>query len=847
MRDGRKVGGTGRRIAGADPWRAARAVRGSHVVRIAVASVVSLAMVLASPGGVPFALAQGAALNDARARGTALVDALQAARAAADRTTFDLDALAFELAFEEPDAIVALVRERIAYEAYAGTLRGAEGTLVSGAGNALDQALLLARLLRDAAYDVRIASGRLAVADAERLVGTMRPAAAAPIDRPATDVAALEAALGASEEALAAVADQARAGLADLRDESAAAATDLVARLAAADLWGTGSERADLVEEARAYHWVEFSIDGANWTPAHVAFDEGAEVRVEPDVYLTREVPADLQHRFRFQVWIEQRLGEELVAKPITEAWERPVANLFGEAFAYANVPDGMASDEVGALGDPERAFDLDEALARTTFFIPSFQGALAPGAQSFDLDGNSVASADATNPAAAVFREVGGAFGRAAGALTGEADPDAFVALTAQWIEYTLVAPGGAETGHRRTVVDRIGADRRAAGHVDPDPTISEAEVARALATTHVFMVAPGRFGDAYVLDRNVAATLAAAPYADDLLDGLEAGGGALPGAIEAYAAAARAIDHLNLFAAFDLAVPADVLAYRAEPSLVVVERPWDGARARVDVVNNRRRVLRVAADAPPRADPRAALDLGVWETRVEGLPIARGAVVRDGAFAAFAAAAAAGVPIEVLAPGSAEAVAELDLPQDARAAIVADLDAGYAVVVAAQSAKGRLPAWWRVDPASGETLGRGGDGRGVELAEYEAELAISGTLLKAGLVLSGVRAVAFCLGKGSGLAIACCVYENLLIAAGFLVIGGIIAANFAVAAIVLFVVSDLAIQTGVAVAGLMNVLPSICSSAALPRRLTLARRQGRFRARRAGRWPMASSSPAV
>src|SRR5688572_3380542 len=54
--------------------------------------------------------------------------------------------LAFELEFGQ-ERIFRFVAEQIRYQPYAGLLRGAEGTLMARAGNAADQAVLLAALL----------------------------------------------------------------------------------------------------------------------------------------------------------------------------------------------------------------------------------------------------------------------------------------------------------------------------------------------------------------------------------------------------------------------------------------------------------------------------------------------------------------------------------------------------------------------------------------------------------------------------------------------------------------------------------------------------------------------------
>jgi hypothetical protein len=65
----------------------------------------------------------------------------------------------------------------------------------------------------------------------------------------------------------------------------------------------------------------------------------------------------------------------------------------------------------------------------------------------------------------------------------------------------------------------------------------------------------------------------------------------------------------------------------------------------------------------------------------------------------------------------------ADVSTDPDTRARIELDLAAGYAVVAPKKPVEldGRArPCWWRVDPATGETLGMGYEGRGVTWAEY-------------------------------------------------------------------------------------------------------------------------------
>ncbi|CAN5745231.1 hypothetical protein BH23DEI1_BH23DEI1_12850 [soil metagenome] len=781
-------------------------------MRHLIVSVLMTGLLMLSPGAPQFVMAQAAhdASADARAVMNTLFAALESLQADIDRTRIEVEALSFEMAFEEAATIVAFVRDEIAFQQYPGLLRGAQGTLVSGAGNALDQAVLLAILLGDAGHDVRIASGRLSPEQAELLVRSMGPVDAGDAGAGRASAARFADLLGFDEGAVESVADSADDAFAEIRSEAAETARYLAATMREEGLFVAGDDIDRLVDEARTYYWVEYGFGGLGWQAAHVAFGDDVDVVVEAESYLDGEIPEELQHRFRFQVLIEQRLGGELVVKPVTAAWERPAANMFGLALSYVNLPDGIAADE---------ADDIDAALDRTTFFIPVLQDTVAPGAQSFDLDGNSLAPEDAANPAAAVFQTVGGLFGGAAGMLAGEPDPDDFVGLTAQWIEYTLVAPGGEETLHRRTVFDRIGVANREAGRLELDPNVSAADAARALTTTHTFMVAPGHYSPDFILDRSVDATLAARPVLDAALAVTVDFDAPDPIVTGDYQLDSRAVDHLNVFAAFDAGPRApDVLSYRAEPGLVVVERAAGGEQALVDVVNNRRRVFHTTPGGLPRLDHVHAIETGTWETRVEGLPISHPTARVGNVFRSMAAADAEGIPIVVLRPDAEQEIDGIHVPYETRVAILQDLRDGYVVLTPrAVPAEAELAAWWRIDPQTGETLGRGGDGRGMSLAEYTHQQAVSAALLKGGLILGGTRTLIGCGTKKTIQAYGCCVYEGVIVGGVMVGIGAIIAAYFAIPAIVLFVALDLTVGGGLMVGGMLNVLPSICTGIAM------------------------------
>src|SRR5690606_10445021 len=70
------------------------------------------------------------------------------------------------------------VHHVVRFEPYRGVLRGAQGTLASGGGNAIDQALLAATLLYDAGYDTEIRGATLSDEQVQVLLGQLRPGAA---------------------------------------------------------------------------------------------------------------------------------------------------------------------------------------------------------------------------------------------------------------------------------------------------------------------------------------------------------------------------------------------------------------------------------------------------------------------------------------------------------------------------------------------------------------------------------------------------------------------------------------------------------------------------------------------
>lgn len=656
---------------------------------------------------------------------------------------YDIDEVAFDLAFEDADTIVATVNERLVYEPYLGTLRGAAGTLASGAGNALDQALVTARLLSDAGYEARIAVADIDDDLARRVLATMQPNAVED-DVGEAGKAQLEAFLDEVEAD--AFVDRAVAAERQIGADVDAAVSLLLESVSFSD---DADER--LLAAAREYAWVEYRLGDEAWSSAHPIFAEVPEaaLQLEPDAIFDESIPEARQHRLRVQAFVERKIGSELEIVPIMEAWERPVANLFGVARTFAISPDGLA--DAGGMSD------LEALAEATNFYVPMVDGDLAPGAQFFDLLGNTVPPDAAASPMAGVFATVGEATSEATSALggLGSSEPaEPAVALTAVYLDLTVVEPGGAETTHRRTLVDRVGAEARQAGEMTLLAEMDDAQTAGALAAAHTFLLDPGRYHARYVAGRALEILSGSASYLDRVLTAI--GNDVTPPlpSSEVELGEATLAPLLLWDAMSDPDLPAEVRSFRPAPGVLMLSQRMDGAEQHVDVVANPRIVVDLSGETP-RLAPQAAVRAGAWETRTEAIPFE--GVDRPSSPSYEALAGAALLPVD-----SPEDARSRGMPEASVAAIAEDLARGYRVL-APESAAEIGAGWWRIDPVTGETLGRGLDGRGNAFLEYLTSFEVS-LAITAGFTVYGVHS---CTQIEDSTQAGCCIVQNVALAA--------------------------------------------------------------------------------
>jgi hypothetical protein len=625
-------------------------------------------------------------------------------KAGIDRSRFEPGALLAELDFDDMQ-IIDFMRASIRFEAYEGLLRGAAGTLMSRAGNSLDQAVLTATLLNEAGFEARIVQGSLSASEADRLLRSMwsdeGPAAAA---RSLTSVPG----------------SVLHVELLRLEERSDALARTLLEAMGPLDFAAIESRLLErLRSEVASYFWVEYRLGPRDpWRSLHPAFSTDVELP-EPTAagYVRSEIPNSLQHRLRVQAFIGRLQNGVCETEAVMEPWERPVAALLGKPLVYV-IFNQHQLDGVGPESD---------------LYFPIFNGEPA-GRVAFNSLGLTVPVDAAGDPAAGVISTTARRGLAAAEALSslggggaGEGAPGAdlpTLQLGAAWLEYTLIAPGGAEVRHGRSLM-RTPACRQApaAGYVTAANRLEPADL-RELTREQVLMLDPGSYPDAYVLDRLLDSLLALKPVVEASAARV---GGVASIAVDRIPEYDRLADYLIGLLFFALAERQldRGMGYRDIPSLVVFSRdlaPETTGRFSFDIVENRRRSLKPSATGP-RLDSAHLAKTGAFETLLESLLFNSDPDITENAGRLTEAGFGepAGFQLAMISPGQPAATAcRTVIPDSARAA----LENGYSLVLPECANDDSSDFWWRIDPVTGSILGMTWDGRGGETQEYGVKL---------------------------------------------------------------------------------------------------------------------------
>ena len=598
----------------------------------------------------------------------------------------------------------------------------------------MDQALLLGKLLRDAGFDARIAGVKLSEEQAMKVLAAMRQPLPPPT--PMGDASAAirvlekhgllqntptpEQQARFEEFFLHPPAVDGTKAFDQVENTTVFIKQQLQRRQAQP---GASDVNALMVEEARDYYWVQFRDAAADgWRDVHPVFTADPPFPTpSAERYLSGEIPAEIQHRLRFQMFIERWVGGRLETVAVSKPWERPVANLIGLPLTFTNVPNTVQGVDL-------RSSDVDSLLSQATSFVPAFGGGMAEGANYFDLMGNIIDPMAASSAASGVFAKVGKSFGEAASGIAGK---DVVPMLTGQWVELTLIAPGGKEQVFRRMTMDRLGAAVRASGQPPTDLKAMKIEEARPLLRLHTMMVSSGFIPRGYAINLAIDNFEKSRPLFDAMLYQGQPSPG-IASALSGVPSGWAGLPSLSVMLDEASSLGTGNINYRSAPAVVIHSSGLNEAGSyteRIDIVSNPRRAIDVSVEVPV-LDPSLMIRSGIWETTVEGAFLSG----QDGVDTWKAFSETDPDHVRVLLPG--ESTDGMQLDADAQQAIKQDLLNGYAVVVADNKGLSNSPGWWRIHMATGETLGQIDDGRGSVFTEYE----IVGLVISMGFLIGGM-----------------------------------------------------------------------------------------------------------
>ncbi len=363
---------------------------------------------------------------------------------------------------KDPARMFAFVRDQVSYESYIGCLRGPRGTLLAMAGNSVDQAALLASLLRASGETVRYARGKLSVPDAKSLVESMwtERAKVTKADEPAEPSPELQAALDTWTQGV-----KRDYGL--IRDHLKKAGhkpnSDVVISLDT------------LIEEAQDHWWVQWR-QGDRWVDLDPLFSDAAIGSQYATVQDSHDsLPENIFHRLEMRIKLEEyeilRQGNAAVTPTSREIlnYKAKSSDLSGTDIVLSHLPEhwtGPATSIQGAIAS---------AIKET--------GRVKPVVIIGNDKWESGAPFRQREPAQA---GLGAITGMLSGAGTREPVPIA----TAEWIEFDFIYPGGHKENVVREIFDRVGAARRATTQ-----NLRADEVRKRIATKNAFDVTEAVF----------------------------------------------------------------------------------------------------------------------------------------------------------------------------------------------------------------------------------------------------------------------------------------------------------------------------------------------------------------
>jgi len=672
------------------------------------------------------------------------IDLLEELRTHVDKSQFESEKI-LDSSDYEAEVLINFVRNRIVFQQYAGVMKGAAGTLMTGAGNALDQSLLLASLLKDAGYDAKILHGQLSNELANSLITqmtTIQPVFFKPFTNHAEAVLLRMSEFSERHKSFIKPENNHEKIFDERRERQYATQleSEIIEHLKTKQIKLEARNIPDsLVEEARNYYWVQYrSAAAEDWQHIHPAFKSRTEA-LNTLKHLTSykdKLPDTVQQRIRIQAFIQRRLGEQVESIPITDPWERPVANLINVPLSYKNASNSQIRVALGGSKEPN------------ALFIPMIGESIAPGAQAFDINGNVVPIDAALSNMGALFATMSDKGNEAASALSaigsnGGDSNSQIMALEDVWLEITLIIPGiEKEKSWGRSFRSGFGEE---------PPTI------QSLSERVTINLDFGRLIPAAAYDALLELQIETLKLA--LMQNMSTDSSIAP---NKQATTEPRIDYsifdrgILFTSILQLAKPEleGGVSYHPEPLIFASHEPLlasEQAVAGLDIINSTRRSFVRDSTGKPYLQPITNLGWGVWEAISESVAIqslydspisaaSASATIVDGKEPIVLIAQSTNVNLQRMIPSMQEAIKQ------------AVADGNVAIVPSPDPSDAFSRGWWKINPESGETIGVTENGWGgsyfftfgVEISENIVQRKVAAALSCMVVANAGCRSVA-------------------------------------------------------------------------------------------------------
>jgi hypothetical protein len=595
-----------------------------------------------------------------------------------DRQRFDPQTVIEEVS-RNPDKLFAWVRDNTRLVPYRGALRGPVGVLMDRRGNSLDRSLLLAELLWGTGCEVRLANAKLEGEQARKLLDAALSSKVEGV--PAPDSQQVRDA----RERVDKQTGQILKLLGPTPDQAAIRArwTD-----ALADHWW--------VQRKREGQWVDADLDAPTQLPHPVR-----TIPYAPQGQKLSLQPADCQE-IELRVVIEAFKGGRLQTEAVLKQTFRPAENI-GRTINLTHALGEPIKDQ-GQGNDPAARQRLNSELLRRELFVPTL-----------DIDGRPVTDASFTiagevdhNPSpdptgklsSAAGKQMGGMFG----SMTGSDASKPNGVLTAEWLEYELRLPGRKPQVVRREVFDLLGPTARTAGVKQP-PALSDAQRltrARMLLGQTQILIQPCAFGAEFVTCAFAQRDL----REKDVWLRIVGGQTDTPDKWHRAMTSLCARDQTTPFVALLRDGLADPSAFIDSPNIIHHRQFMSEGAGGQLVLTSAIDLAVTSTDALVAESFPARLRQGVADTTAEQSSLGSHASA-DGNMAGIfdISLAKSAAPVVVRKGRGAAELARLSLPPDVASRASADLAAGNTLVIAGNG--GGRWGWWRIDPATGQTVG--------------------------------------------------------------------------------------------------------------------------------------------